>query len=87
MTAFDRAWDLAKMPPSKYKEGQTWPKGEFTSGMRLFDNDDKLRRGWPTLRAIKVKTGILWLSTEKKFLQITIQDKKNKLFIRQENHW
>ena len=43
------------MPPSKYKEGQTWPKGKFTSGMRLLDNDDKLRRGWPMLRNVKVK--------------------------------
>lgn len=55
MTAFDTAWDLAKMPPSKYKEGQTWPKGEFTSGMKLLNSDDRLRRGWPMLREIKVK--------------------------------
>lgn len=55
MNVFNQAWDVVKMPPSKYKKGQTWPKGEFTSGIRLLDTDDRLRRGWPTLRQINVK--------------------------------
>ena len=55
MNVFNQAWDVVKMPPSKYKEGQTWPKGQFTSGMRLLDSDDRLRRGWPTLRQIMIK--------------------------------
>tara|TARA_R110002050_G_scaffold7274_7_gene28461 strand:+ start:114 stop:407 length:294 start_codon:yes stop_codon:yes gene_type:complete len=38
-----------------YKNGQTWPKGEFKSGLLLCFSDDELRNGNPSYRNIKVR--------------------------------
>ena len=40
---------------TKYKQGQTWPKGMTTSGLMMLYTDDELRRGIPRIRQVLVK--------------------------------
>ena len=40
---------------AKYKPGQTWPVGAFTSGLMLMFSDKELREGVPAHRNVKTK--------------------------------
>ena len=44
---------MSKM--TKYKNGQTWPKGMTKSGLMMLFTDDELRHGWPRIRDVKVR--------------------------------
>ena len=41
---------------SKYKKGQTWPAGEFKSGLMLTFSDKELREGVPSWRNVRIPT-------------------------------